>query len=308
MVTTLQNGGETTSNHNSQKAPLPVPPGGKARAKQTCSGKSDRIKQATEKALGDLLEALKAGKSEALVAHLKMMGRFHTYSLTNCMLIASQFPEATRVAGFKAWRKMGRFVRKGERGIMIIAPMLRKAREGENPDADRNDGRKMIGYRAVHVFDISQTEGEELEKLARVQGEPGDCIDRLAAFCDAQGLAVEYVERAELGGAEGVSKGGLIQIADDHEPAERFGVLAHEIAHELMHKAEDRKALSKTVKETEAEAVAFVVSSAVGLDHRGAASDYIQLYQGDAETLMASLERIQSAASKILEALELNNN
>jgi len=308
MVTTLQNGGETTSNHHSKKAPLPVPPKGKARAKQTGSGKSDRIKQTTEKPHGDLLEALKAGKSEALAAHLKMMGRFHTYSLTNCMLIASQFPEATRVAGFKAWRQMGRYVRKGERGIMIIAPMVRKAREGEQADDGRNDGRKMIGYRAVHVFDISQTEGEELEKLARVQGEPGDCIGRLEAFCDVQGLAVEYVERAQLGGAEGGSKGGLIQIADDHEPAERFGVLAHEIAHELMHKAEDRKALSKTVKETEAEAVAFVVSSAVGLDHRGAASDYIQLYRGDAETLMASLERIQSAASKILDALDLKDN
>jgi len=203
---------------------------------------------------------------------------------------------------------MGRYVRKGERGIMIIAPMLRKAREGEKPDEDRHDGRKMIGYRAVYVFDVSQTDGEELEKLARIQGEPGQYLDQLSAFCDGAGLAVEYVERARIGGADGVSKGGLILIADDHEPAERYGVLAHEIAHALMHKTPEAKKLSKVVKETEAEAVAFVVSSAVGLDHRSAASDYIQLYQGDAETLMASLGRIQSAASKILEALDLKNN
>ena len=86
-------------------------------------------------------------------------------------------------------------------------------------------------------------------------------------------------------------------------PAEEFSVLAHELAHELLHRAEEGKRSSRTVLETEAEAVAFVVCQAVGLEAAGAAADYIHLYQGSKETLLESLERIREAAVKIIGAI-----
>src|SRR5690606_37572085 len=93
-----------------------------------------------------------------------------------------------------------------------------------------------------------------------------------------------------------------ISVRADLEPAIEFSVLAHELAHELLHRGEDRPA-SKTVRETEAEAVAFVICQAIGLETRAAASDYIQLFDGKAETLAASLDRIQRTAVGIIAAL-----
>ena len=80
-------------------------------------------------------------------------------------------------------------------------------------------------------------------------------------------------------------------------------MLVHELAHETLHRGEDRKLLSKTVRETEAEAVAFVVSQAIGLDTNTCGSDYIQIYAGDKNTLASSLSRIQKMATNNIAAI-----
>ena len=106
----------------------------------------------------------------------------------------------------------------------------------------------------------------------------------------------------DLGGALGTSTSERIQILNGLSPAETFVVLAHEYAHCLLHRADDRPA-SRETRELEAEAVAFVVGEAVGLDARESSRDYLHLYKGDREALAASLERIQRAASVILKAV-----
>ena len=111
----------------------------------------------------------------------------------------------------------------------------------------------------------------------------------------ANGIVLKY--EVLPGGAQGVSRKGEIGIARHLESAERFAVLAHELAHEWMHDIEQRKSLPKTVRETEAEAVAYVVCRSFGLDCSTRSSDYIQMYRGDEATLIASLERIQKTAS-----------
>jgi hypothetical protein len=112
-------------------------------------------------------------------------------------------------------------------------------------------------------------------------------------------------------GADGVSRGGRISIRAGLTPAEEFSVLVHELAHELLHRGDDRESLSKLVRETEAEAVAFVVTSAIGLDTGTAASDYIHLYDGSSnkatETLAASLDRIQRTAAGIIVAITISS-
>ena len=88
--------------------------------------KSEQIKQITNKAVEQLIAALNEGRSETLTQYLAAIGRFHRYSLRNVMLIASQKPTATHVAGFHAWHMLGRFVKKGEKGILILAPIVRR--------------------------------------------------------------------------------------------------------------------------------------------------------------------------------------
>ncbi|QEG35974.1 ArdC-like ssDNA-binding domain-containing protein [Bythopirellula goksoeyrii] len=248
-------------------------------------------------ALSDLESDLKAGKSDTLVKLLATMGTFPNYSFSNVMLICLQRPDATHLAGFNAWKKLGRYVMKGEKGIGIIAPMIFGAK---NESADGEDAPR-IRFKVVRVFDISQTDGEPLAEFAAIRGDPGDHLARLRELVTERNIKLEYAEIA--GGAQGVSRGGSITIRPGLSAAEDFSVLVHEYAHEKLHKADKRTSTTKIQRETEAEAVAFVVSRAVGLDCGSHASDYIQLYQGDAKVLSSSLELIQKTAADILGAL-----
>lgn len=261
------------------------------------TSKAREAREVTERALQTLGDQLDQGNSARLDAFLAGMGKFHRYSFGNVMLIMAQRPDATRVAGFHTWKSLGRSVRKGEKGIMIIAPMTLRAKEGDG--ADDRDAPRIVRFRVAHVFDVSQTEGEPLPDLDRVRGDPGAALIRLESAVRAAGITLEDAD--DLGGADGISKGGAIVLRSGLSPAERFSVLAHEWAHELMHRSGDRPA--KEVRETEAEAVAFVVSHAVGLEARSAAADYIRLYNGDTAMLAASLDRIQKAACTIIEAV-----
>ena len=253
-----------------------------------------------------LIEQLEAGHSEGLTAYLSAMGKFHTYSFGNILEIARQRKDATRVAGFHAWNQLGRNVRKGERGIRILAPMIgskrKKNSEAEKDSPERNKP-VLVGFRAVYVFDVSQTDGAPLPELStEVKGSVGQYYDRLVSFVATQGIELEFNE--SIAPAMGVSYGGRIALLPELQPAEAFSVLVHELSHELLHKSERRTATTKTVRETEAEAIAFVVSTTIGLDAGHSAADYISLYHGDAALLAESLEVIQQASALILSAIE----
>ena len=257
--------------------------------------KTDEARKTTEDAFDELATALAAGQSEKLTAFLAAMARFHRYSFGNVLLLAMQRPDATRVAGFNAWKRLGRHVKRGEKGLAIIAPIVYR-----KDDDDAEDGRAVRGFKVAHVFDVAQTEGEPLPEFASVAGDPGGNMERLKALVASRGIELQYSD--SLGSALGTSAGGVIKIATGLSPAKEFSVLVHELAHEALHHVPEERA-SKTVRETEAEAVAFIVCRAVGLDTGSAASDYIQLYSGDKDTLAESLGRIQGTASDILAAL-----
>jgi antirestriction protein ArdC len=261
--------------------------------------KSEQIKQITERATEQLVAALNAGRSEALTGYLKAIGRFHRYSLHNVMLIASQKPDASYVAGFRTWNQLGRFVKKGEKGIVILAPIVRRKAENEE---DRDEvSASVAGFRAAYVFDVSQTDGQELPQIGMVQGEPREYRQRLRSFADAQGISVEYT--VEIAPARGTSSGGRIKLLPGQTEAEEFSTLAHELAHELLHRGDRRGTTSRRIRETEAEATAFVVCQAIGLEAGTAAADYIQLWNGDAQLLTESLGHVRQAASQMLSAI-----
>lgn len=259
--------------------------------------KAEEARKMTDTALEQLADALAAGKSDTLQRYLAAMANFHNYSFGNLMLIVMQRPDASHVAGFNAWKKLGRFVRKGEKGIAIIAPMILK-RDEARLESDKDT---IVRFKVAHVFDITQTDGEPLPEMHSLAGDPGQSLDRLKAFAGSRGITIAYEDLAP--GVSGLSSGGAIKLRSGLNAAEEFGVLAHELAHELLHHGEGAVRGSRTVRETEAEAVAFVVTHAAGLQTGTAASDYIQLYSGTADTLAESLDRIQKTANTILEAL-----
>jgi hypothetical protein len=252
-----------------------------------------------------LIEQLEAGQSDALTHYLTAMSRFHNYSFGNVLEIARQMPTATRVAGFWTWKNLGRSVNAGAKGIRILAPIVGVKRKKDSEaakDITTQNTRTLLGFRNAYVFDISQTNGVELPAMHEVSGDPGESIDRLAAFLRSQGIEIVY--NAKIAPAMGKSYGGRIAILPGQSKAEEFSTLVHEAAHEMMHKAERRTATTKTVRETEAEAVAFVVGKAIGLVTGSASADYINLYHGNASLLAESLEVIQQTANVILAALE----
>ena len=262
--------------------------------------KIEQAKQIANKAIEQLSQALEQGQTQTLKNYLAAIGRFHRYSLRNVMLIATQNPTASFVAGYNAWRTLGRFVKKGEQGILILAPIVR-AKNSNTEQTETDESSAPIGFRAAYVFDFSQTDGKELPQLNSVNGNPSEFRERLGKLVTEQGIALEYSE--EIAPARGTSAGGKITLLPGQSPAEDFATLAHELAHEMLHRDERRAQTTKRVRETEAEAVSFVVCSGIGLETGSAAQDYIQLYEGDAKLLKESLEHIRQTATRILNAI-----
>src|SRR6185437_13154470 len=246
----------------------------------TSKGKAKDTQELVEASIKVLVHALESGHSEVLSSYLKAMGKFHTYSFGNILLIATQKPTATRVAGIRAWNQLGRRVRKGEKGILIFAPLIgwKRKPEGDEPQPTRSRAKKntdtqaqevervqyLLGFRGVYVWDVAQTEGEPLPELGNtVQGDVSETLPRLIQFVESQQIKLEFSDK--IAPARGISYGGMIRVLPEMQPTETLSTLVHELAHEMLHKAERRTLVSKTVKETEAEAVAFVVCDALGL-------------------------------------------
>src|ERR1700722_13632522 len=193
-----------------------------------------------------LIEQLEAGHSDALTAYLNAMSRFHSYSFGNVLEIARQRPTATRVAGMYAWNQLGRRVKKGEKGIRILAPIIgikRKREEEAEKDITKQNTRVLVGFRNAYVFDVEQTEGVDLPALREMSGDVGENRARLIAFINKQNIELVFTEN--IAPALGTSYGGRIAILPGQSEAEEFSTLVHELAHEMLHKAERRTTTTK---------------------------------------------------------------
>lgn len=248
-----------------------------------------------------------ARQSQTFTRWLDTMGAFHQYSWGNVLLIGSQRPTATKVAGFRTWQKLSRFVRKGEKGIRILAPCFAKVTETVQRDGASLDVEgKRIYFRQVYVFDVAQTDGESLPKLpVGASGDVGNLIEKLEAFAASEGISIEYKPAEDMDGSYGYSKTKepAIAIRQGMEPAHTASVLIHEITHQLLHSGLNRKAAIEkgvTQRELEAEASAFVVSGHFGV--RTESAFYLASYQVDGKQLRASLETIQQIAKRLITA------
>jgi hypothetical protein len=287
-----------TSNDSSQTVAAPVV--------IAAPYKQQTAKEAIAANVQLLIAQLEQGHSEGLTAYLTAMGRFHRYSFGNILEISRQKPSATRVAGMYAWNQLGRRVKKGEKGIRILAPVIgirRKKDTEAAKDVTRQNEPVLVGFRSAWVWDISSTEGQDLPELStEVTGDVGVYRERLLDFVISQGIMLEFKE--SIAPALGMCYGDRIVLLPGQSPAEEFSTLVHELGHSLLGHAARRITTTKTVRETEAEAIAFVVGTSIGLNAGDASASYIQLYHGNAALLAESLEVIQKTSAVILAALE----
>ena len=231
--------------------------------------------------------------SEQMQEYLKACSKFHQYSYNNILLIWMSNPNATAVAGYKRWLELNRYVKRGEKGIPILAPCLYRV-DTEDPD---NKTKELRGFRVVYVFDISQTDGEPLPKTPdwKSPEKNQELNDMLIQYAQSKGITVSIKKQSD--GAQGVSKGGEIEL----DPSAGTKTLVHEIAHELMHRDKDRTT-DKTIRELEAESVAFVVCSHFGLEVK-TSPNYVSLHGATSDLILSHLDRIRTTAAEIIQAI-----
>jgi antirestriction protein ArdC len=262
--------------------------------------------------LATLRESL-AQPGKSLLPLLTSMSRFAKYSLVNQMLIFGQRPDATRVQGYRAWNKAGYQVRKGEKGIAIYAPMLFANKRDTAAESD-TDAAPRLGYRVAYVFDIAQVDAIAGIAVAAVTTSPADTgtnrhLEALKAFLVGHNVELEYQPLAR--GLLGYTDGRRITCGVGQASHVEFATLAHETTHVLLHFPADRATRPDlTTRETEAEAVTYLLCAQLGIAGTEASVEYIQSYRGTPDTLDASLERIRATAERLsteLDAIRFDN-
>ena len=281
----------------------------------------------------EITDRLEAGiqalfESEQYKAYLTAMSKFHNYSFNNTLLIAMQRPDATLVAGYNAWKnKFNRYVKKGEKGIQIIAPAPVKERE-EREKIDKDTGLTVLNengepeievverviprFRVTTVFDYAQTDGEPLPTLE---------VNELTARVKDYTLLKEAIEQVSpvpirFGEIEGSAKGYYshmdkeICVRADMGESQTIKTMIHEVAHAMLHDSDQMKQRGEEkdqlTKETEAESIAFTVCSALGIDTSDYSFPYVASWASGKELkeLKDSMDTIRLTATDFLEKFE----
>ena len=294
----------------------------------TSENQKDRLKEITDRLEQGILEVF---ESERYKEYLRVMSKFHHYSFNNTMLIALQKPDASLIAGFSAWKNThGRTVKKGEKGIRIIAPAPFKVKqEMEKLDPKTNmplvgaDGNAITeekeitipAYKVVSVFDVSQTEGKEIPSIGvdELTGDVSQYEDFFTALKKASPvpIALEHIEGSAHGYYHLAEK--RIAIDDNMSELQTLKTAIHEIAHAKLHdidlnapKEEKGNHPNQRTREVEAESIAYTVCQHYGLDTSDYSFGYVAGWSSGKELseLKGSLETIRLAASELIDSID----
>jgi antirestriction protein ArdC len=245
-------------------------------------------------------------------AFLEASQRLHTYSASNVFLILSQFPSATRVGGYRRWQGLGYQVRRGEKGIAVLAPIVTRRRRVDDHEEDDQPEvvRILRGFRVVHVFDISQCDGPPWPEVAPtlLSGDaPAALWDGLAAQVQAAGFTLR---RGDCGAANGRTDftARSVCVRDDVEALQALKTLSHELAHALLHDGSEYSLGCRGRAEVEAESVAFLVLSAAGLDAGSYSFAYVARWsEGNPEQVAKTADRVITCARAIVDGLGIEH-
>lgn len=254
------------------------------------------LKASIDARIKGLAEATSAAlRSEQFLTWLQAMAKFHHYSLGNQMLITFANPDATRVAGYRAWLRLGRHVRRGEHGIPILAPCPVRQKSDQEEDGQ---SKRSIYFKTAYVFDVSQTEGDDLPELDWVSPEKSvELHDRLVQFAATQMIPV--VIEPQKHGAQGSTDGKTIWL----DPEAGTKTLIHELAHCLCKHPRSGLVIPREIQELEAEAIAYVVGRHFGLPAAGS-PNYLATWFPDPKGITGHMDRIRDIAAQIITAIE----
>lgn len=248
---------------------------------------------------------------------LDVAQRFHRYSFLNTLAILVQRPEATRVAGYRRWQQLGRQVRRGERGIRILAPVTTRQQSTtpdtapeSTPDAEEQPRVVLRGFRVARVFDLSQTDGEPLPEppVHVLTGDaPDGLTDDLRRLIEREGFTYDLGDLDGHPGAYGLTDyaARTVTVRTGLAAAQRTKTTTHELAHVLLHRPGDE--LPRERREVEAESVAYVVCAAHGLPTGDYSLGYVATWsRGDLDVVRATGERVLTCARRVLDSLGLD--
>ena len=277
------------------------------------SKNQEKIKAALNR-IEDSLQAINTDKD--WINFLFFQAQFYNYSFGNAMLIFSQNPNATYVKGYKAWNQLGRYVKKGSKGLAILAPCIRKVevfKEPENKnlyhdeEAEKEIRKVVSGFRIAYVYDIADTDGDDSMLPVLVTGLAGNgeqekvIYERLFGVISKGHCVQEVSGTASKGSFNLETK--VISIREDLEYLQKIKTLLHEYAHLLdfqMHPEDD---ISRNRRELIAESVAFIVSLRLGLDTSRYSMSYIKSWLKDKEELKIIADSVQKIAYTIITEL-----
>lgn len=274
-----------------------------------------------ERKIDEVLKRLKEGvdgiqQSDKFREFLLTMSKFHNYSIGNLILIMLQKPDATHVAGFSTWKDLYRWVKKGEKGIAILAPCMPPKQkklespaevgaEGEEGKPDEETEIRPVFFKVVHVFDVSQTEGKPLPEfeVPSLTGEANEeLFSQVKSLVEAQGVEVSFISRPDQDSdIKGFYSGKLIWVRPEEPRAQQLKTLLHEVAH---YYSEGVFRIPRADAETIAESVAFTIGAHFGFDTGTRSFPYVALWAKDKKTLEANLAAIRKVSGKIIDGLE----
>lgn len=263
--------------------------------------------------------------SEKYLDFLSFAAKFHRYSARNMLLIYLQNPNASYIAGFKAWQKMGASVKKGEKSISIFAPMLIKEKHTQTRTDDEgnvvlnskgepeteNTETKRLTFRLVNVFDISQTTAEPPTLVSELQGEDvkADCLieaireisEYSICFSDDTDDELLQVKKSVKGYCNSFMR--QIVVRDGMSGIQTAKTLLHEYAHSIFH--EDADKTMRSANEVEAESTAYILANYFGLDTSEYSMPYIASWSGEKpEVLENVLSNIQTKVQRVIDDLD----
>lgn len=274
-----------------------------------------------ERKIDDVLKRLKEGvdgiqQSENFRTFLLTMSKFHEYSIGNLILIMLQKPDATRVAGFSTWKDLYRWVKKGEKGIAILAPCMPPKKKQLEPSESQNAANeeeksedeteiRPIYFKVVYVFDVSQTEGKPLPEfdVPPLTGEANEeLFERVMRLAESQGLDVSFESKPDQDpDIKGYYTNKTIWVRPEESRAQQLKTLLHEVAH---YYSEGVFRIPRSDAETIAESVAFTIGAHYGFDTGARSFPYVAVWSKDKKVLEANLASIRKVSEKIFDSLE----
>ncbi len=274
---------------------------------------ADKIKAALERIEQGLATI---NTDEDWISFLRFQSLFYQYSFGNTIMIFLQNPEATYVMGYKAWNKLGRYVRKGSKGLAILAPCIKKVevfKEPENKseyhdqEGEKETKKVISGFRIAYVYDIADTDGSDEMLPVLVKGLSGNTETEREIFIRLMKVIAKEFAVQEITGT--ASKGsynletGIITVRSDMDYLQRIKTLLHETAHAYDFKMNPEEDIPRNRRELIAESVAFVVSMRLGLDTSSYSMSYIQSWLKDKDELKIIADTVQKISYRIINLL-----